>query len=119
MRRALLVWAAIAALLFGGSILIGSVDPSHAQRDRFDRRILIVNESSVTVVEVYATNVGRNEWGHDLLRDDIPPGRSREINVEDNTGYCLYDFRAVFNDGSTATRGRLNVCDAEEWTVSD
>jgi hypothetical protein len=119
MRRISLAIAAVAVVLAGGSMVAATFDPAQAQRrDRYDRRIEIHNRTGVTIREVYSTNVGRDDWGADLLGAEvIPPGRMMMITVEDNTGYCRYDFKAVLETGRQVQVRGLNVCEALEWVV--
>jgi len=114
-RRTFLRKAASAALYGGGALVAGSL-PAMAQR--YDRRIEVVNNTSWTIETVNSTNVGRNDWGVDLLgRRVIRPGDSAIVNVEDRTGYCRYDFRAVFENGRQVTRRAVNVCEVSRWVI--
>jgi hypothetical protein len=117
MRKTVLGLVASAVVLGGAPFVAGSIDPAYAQR--YDRRIEIVNNTGLTIRTVNSTNIARGDWGVDLLgRAVIPPGRSMVINVEDYTGYCRYDFRAVFADGRQVTRRGVNVCEAVQWIIS-
>jgi hypothetical protein len=118
MRKIVFALAAAAAVLVGGSMVAGFSDPAYAQRDRYDRRIEIHNRTGITIREVYSTNVGISTWGRDLLGDEvIPPGRMMMITVEDNSGYCRYDFRAVLTNGREVVSRGVNVCETVAWIV--
>ena len=66
----------------------------------------------------YASNVGENDWQEDILgRSVLEPGESVDVRIDDGSGYCRYDLKAVFTGGRYATRYGLNVCTAERWTV--
>jgi hypothetical protein len=41
-----------------------------------------------------------------------------EIDIDDGTGHCLYDFKAILTDGREATTRNVNVCTQESWTVT-
>lgn len=115
--RKFLALSAMAAVLAGGSLVAGSFDTVRA--DRFDRRIAVVNLTNVTIQTVNATNVGRADWGIDLLGQHvIPGGQTVVINVEDRTGYCRYDFRAIFANGNIVVRNRVNVCEVARWVLT-
>ncbi|BCI51945.1 hypothetical protein NIIDNTM18_12230 [Mycolicibacterium litorale] len=88
--------------------LIGiAVAPASAQ----DRNVLIINETRHTIVEFYASNIGRDTWEEDILGEDVlAVGQSININIDDGTEACLYDFRVVFDDGSDLVRNRIDVC---------
>jgi hypothetical protein len=116
MRKTTLALVASAAVLGGAPLVAGSFDQAAAQR--YDRRIEIINRTNLTIRTVNSTNVGRSDWGVDLLGNAvIPPGRRMVINVEDRSGYCRYDFRAVFSNGRQITRHGVNVCEVGRWVI--
>ncbi len=82
-----------------------------------DRRVTIVNNTGFTIVEFYGSNTGAETWEEDILGADVlPSGQSVVINFDDETGYCMFDFRAVFDDGDVLERGRVNVCEIGTFT---
>ena len=84
--------------------------------DGQDRRVLIINETGVTMTHFYASNSGQNNWEEDILgRDVLPSGSSVRINIDDGSGACVYDFRARFSDGDVLNRFRINVCEITEY----
>jgi hypothetical protein len=90
-----------------------------AQADRADRHVRIINDTSRTMIHFYASNVRRGTWEEDILgRDVLEPGQSVNVNIDDGTGYCMFDLRAEFNGGRYAERRRFNVCDEVSWTVT-
>ena len=88
--------------------LIGlATAPANAQ----DRNVLVINETRHTIVEFYASNIGVDVWEEDILGEDVlPVGQSVNINIDDGTEACLYDFKAVFDDGEELVRNRIDVC---------
>ena len=89
-------------------------------RDGKDRRVKIVNDTSYTMRQLYGSNVGTNSWQEDVLgRDTLPPGRTVNVNFDDGTCYCTFDFKAVFSNGAKAFRRGYNVCRGNEWRISD
>lgn len=85
-----------------------------------DRRVQINNKSSYDIVEFYASNTGTNSWEEDILGKDIlPAGHSVMINIDDGSGYCKYDFLAVFDDGDKVTSADNNVCELAEFSFTD
>jgi hypothetical protein len=81
-----------------------------------DRRVNIINETSYVIVEFYASNVGERDWEEDILGADIlEPGASVMVNVDDGTGYCKYDFMAVFDDGDEVIKEDVNVCEISSF----
>ncbi|NJC41607.1 hypothetical protein GGQ87_001865 [Brevundimonas alba] len=85
-------------------------------RDGQDRRVLIINQTGVTMTHFYASNSGQDNWEEDILGSEVlPSGRSIRINIDDGTGACVYDFRARFVDGDVLNRYRINVCEITEY----
>ena len=41
--------------------------------DHYDRRVLLINNSSYAIKEFYASNVDRGVWDHDILGLDVLP----------------------------------------------
>ncbi len=82
-----------------------------------DRQVTLVNNTGFTIVEFYGSNTGSGTWEEDILGPDVlPSGSSVVINFDDATGYCMFDFRAVFNDGDVLERGGVNVCEIGTFT---
>jgi len=77
-----------------------------------DRHVKIVNDTSVEIVEFYGSRVGAKTWEEDILGSDtLRPGETVNVNFDDGTGFCKFDFRAVFADGDVLVRKNINVCD--------
>ena len=87
--------------------VFGAVDQAAA----VDRRVKIINETTFDMVEFYGSNVGTDSWEEDLLGDDIlPAGSFFIVNFDDGSGYCMFDFLGVFEDGDEVIKRRVNVC---------
>ncbi len=82
-----------------------------------DRRVKIVNNTGYTIVEFYGSNVRSDNWEKDMLGYDvIPVGQVMMLNFDDNSGYCMFDFKAVFDDGVVLTKKHINVCKIGTYT---
>jgi hypothetical protein len=91
-----------------------------AQASAEDRRVRIINETRHVIVRFYASNVGAKTWEEDILgRDTLAPGESVTVNVDDGTGYCLYDFKAIFEDGDELVRNRIDVCKVSSYRYTE
>ena len=85
-----------------------------------DRRVRINNNSSYDIIEFYASNTGVSNWQEDILgRNILPAGNSVIINIDDGTGYCKYDFLAVFEDGDELVKYDNNVCELTDFSYWD
>lgn len=84
-----------------------------------DRRVTIVNNTGYTITNFYGSNTGANSWQEDILgKDMLPPGGSVVINFDDSTGYCMFDFRAVFEDGDEIVDEKIDVCTIGTFTYN-
>jgi hypothetical protein len=84
-----------------------------------DRRVTIVNNTGFTMTNFYGSNKGTNSWEEDILGQDVlPSGSQVTINFYDNSGYCKFDFKAVFEDGDVLVREDVNVCEIGTFTYN-
>lgn len=81
--------------------------------------MVIVNRSSQTITQLYASNSGQTKWGGQILDYVIPPGRTQTVNFDDGTGACIFDFKAITRQGNKVEKYRMNVCVLETWTITD
>ncbi len=94
-----------------------SAIPAFAQ-DRHDRRMDIVNDTDRVVNSFYATNSTVKNWGRDLLGQDVIASKqSYRFDFNDGTGQCIFDLRAVLDNGRFFERYRVNVCTAGSWRL--
>ncbi|MBJ3783811.1 hypothetical protein [Devosia sediminis] len=85
-----------------------------------DRRVRINNHSSYDIVEFYASHRDADSWQEDILgRTILRAGHSVMINIDDGTGYCIFDFKAVFEDGDELEKYGNNVCELAEFNYTD
>lgn len=101
-------------MVFAGSLVFASA-PAFAQ----DRRVEIINKSGYTITNFYGSNTGSDSWEEDILgKDMLPPGESVVINFDDSSGYCMFDFRAVFEDGDEVVDEKIDVCKIGSFTYN-
>ena len=100
--------AAVAASSFGTSAIADS-----------NKKVKIINETRHKIVRFYASRVGTDDWEEDILGEDVlSVGGSVKINFA--TGdYCMYDFKAIFDDGDSLVKNRVNVCDIDTYRYSE
>lgn len=85
-----------------------------------DRWVVIVNDTSFDIVEFYGSNTGANTWEEDILgRDLLRAGEKVRVNFDDGTGYCMFDFRAVFEDGDVLVSEKINICEVGTYTYHE
>lgn len=84
-----------------------------------DRRVRIINKTGYTIVRFYGSNKGSDSWEEDILGSDVlHSGSSVNINFNDNTGYCKFDFKAVFDDGDVLIKKNVNICEISTFTYN-
>ncbi|MGN6103233.1 MAG: hypothetical protein ACTHOR_19010 [Devosia sp.] len=72
------------------------------------------------MTEFYASNVSTNSYEENILHGDvIRPGETWNINIDDGTGYCKFDFLAVFIDKTEAKKDSVNVCEISDFYFDD
>lgn len=85
-----------------------------------DRNVEIVNATSTTMKMFFASNVDVKKWQEDILGDEVlRPGESVNVNIDDGSSHCDFDFRAVFVDGQDTTKHGVNVCKVGRFTFND
>lgn len=84
-----------------------------------NRVVTIVNETGYVMVEFYGSNKGTTSWEEDILGYDVLGGyESVNIDFDDGTGYCIFDFKAVFSDGEEVVSKGINVCEIPTFTYN-
>lgn len=82
-----------------------------------DTRFQVVNNSSLTVMQLFFSHSSINSWGVDQLGQNVlPPGRVWNYRAN-NAGN--YDFRVVWQNGRAAELRRVNICAASRIVVTN
>jgi hypothetical protein len=88
--------------------VIVTVAPALAE----NRWVTIHNHTGYDIMTFHGSHVGTNSWQEDILGNSIlPAGNSININFDDGTGYCVFDFRAEFEDGDVLVKEDVNICE--------
>lgn len=106
--------------VFSAGLALAILALGVADAAALDRRVRINNRSSYDIIEFYASNTGTRSWEEDILgRNILPSGSSVVINIDDGSGYCKYDFLAVFEDGDEVVSNDNNVCELTDFNFTD
>ena len=91
-----------------------------AQVARADiRDFTLHNETNVDIQELHISNSGADKWGANVLdKDVLLPDESADIVFEDNSASCLYDIRAMTDDGEINKR-QVNLCETVDFSVTE
>jgi len=85
-------------------------------RDGMNRRVRIHNQTGWTMLRFYASDSRKSDWEEDILGADVlANGDSLQINIDDGSGACVYDFKAEFTNGQSLTRMNVNVCQIADY----
>lgn len=84
--------------------------PGSGRSDALNPSFYLVNRSTQTINEVYASPASASGWGPDRLGDDrIGSGGNAAIRLLAD-GNCVFDLRVVFEGGHADERRRVNTC---------
>ncbi len=84
-----------------------------------DRHVDIVNKTGMTMTHFFASNSGSRSWEEDILgRDTLADGDTVTVDIDDGTGACKFDFKAVFDNGQSLERGNIDVCKVTTFTYN-
>lgn len=102
------------ALLAAASLFAMGV-PSTASAA--NRHVDIVNDTGRTMEEFYASATDADDWEEDILgRDTLAQGEVFDVDIDDGSGACKFDFKAVFTDGTSHVMRGVNVCTISRFT---
>lgn len=82
-----------------------------------NRVVTVENKSGYIIVELYGSNTGTTDWEEDILGADVLlNGQAIDIDYDDGTGACMFDFLAVFEDGDEVMAEDVDVCTISTFT---
>ena len=104
--------------IVAGAILYVLQTATGPPASALDRWVELTNNTRMTIVEIYISQVGAERWNIDLLSNGfLAPASSVRVSVDDRAG-CLFDIKTIFDDGTTRLRRRVNICQMERYTIS-
>ena len=103
--------------IMAGSILCALQTATGPPAFALDRWVELTNNTRMGIVEISISRVGAELWNIDLLDDFLAPRSSVLENIDDRTG-CRFDFKTVFDDGTTQIRRGVDVCGTERYAIS-
>ncbi len=80
----------------------------------FNRTVDISNVSNSTIVGVQISDIGRNDWGRNLLSGVVPANYVVEIAPPVTRGYCRFDIQLTYANGDVWDIYDVNLCDATD-----
>ncbi|WP_156317547.1 hypothetical protein [Cypionkella psychrotolerans] len=90
------------------------------QAAAYDRTVRIHNDTGLTLVRFQSTNSGASRWGSDVMGSaTLANGASMKLHFDNAQGYCEFDFKAVFADGTVLQKARVNVCETGDYYYTE
>ena len=82
-----------------------------------DMEYLLINSTSMTLVEFYTSPTDVDSWEEDLLGDYVlPAGAEGTVVIADGRTQCDYDLLFVFEDGSEFT-DTVDICELNSYEL--
>jgi hypothetical protein len=78
----------------------------------YERWINIHNTSNVTVTAVQISHIDTRSWGPNILPGVINAGYQGVVDPVDTQGYCRFDVKLSYADGTSAEIYNVNLCEA-------
>ncbi len=84
-----------------------------------DHRVDIINKTGMSLKHFYASVTSTDSWEEDILgRDVLDDGETFEADINDGSGKCKYDFKAVFENGQSLVQKNIDVCTVTTYTYT-
>jgi hypothetical protein len=105
----------------GGGVVSLRGATATGQYDDLQRWVNIINAGSSELVDVYISDVGTDFFGNDLFDGSfhLAGGEWTQIEPYLDRGYCMYDARFVFADGTEQYLWNFNLCETLDITISE
>ncbi|MGB8817260.1 MAG: hypothetical protein WCC66_04975 [Rhizobiaceae bacterium] len=76
-----------------------------------DAKFTLDNQSDYQIDEFYASPANDDQWGEDILGQDVlEGGSSGTVTIADGSDQCVYDLKAVDEDGNEHVLEDLDIC---------
>lgn len=104
-----------AGIVLASLLLAGA--PAQAE----DLDFKLINISSSSVVGVYLSHSGTQDWEANLVPDGsvLPPGNEVDVTIADGRSTCSYDIRIEFQDGTELEEYEIDACELGSYTIED
>ncbi len=84
-----------------------------------DAKFTLDNQSDYQIDEFYASPANEDDWGDDILGQEVlPGGESGTVTIADGSDQCVYDLKAVEEDGTEHELTDLNICESPSVTFN-
>ncbi len=82
--------------------------------------VTFINDTQVSLQRLFASRVNLDTWGDDHLGSRVlEPGQEITINLDDGSGYCIFDVRGEFTDEDVVENYRVDICQTVRFRFTD
>lgn len=83
-----------------------------------DQDFILVNETGVTIEELYISPVKTDEWQEDVFGDKVlPDGNQVVVSFPVDESHCRWDIKIVDSDKDEVIWNNLNLCKVNKITL--
>jgi hypothetical protein len=93
------------------AVMVASIFAANAAF-AYERWIDFVNVSDFGVTDMRIVNLDDQRWGPNLLNGILPAGYHTVVNPRRPQGYCRFDIRLTYTDGTVSLIRDVNLCEA-------
>jgi hypothetical protein len=98
-----------------GAALVAAAGAAIAQPDN---GIVIVNGTRTAMIMLHIKDSRAAAWQTELLGRK-PLGVQKEASYRRDRGACVYDLKAMFEDGHRVTKQRVDLCKSPRYVLAD
>jgi len=91
-------------------VVVGALAANAASA--YERWVKIENTAATAVVSVQISHINDNFWGPDILPGIIQAHSGAVVDPVNVQGYCRFDVKLSYADGTTAEIRDVNLCEA-------
>lgn len=85
-----------------------------------DFALLKYYSASVNQAKLPAVGLGMEHYqGSAVNPDNMGAGASADVSFEDGSDNCLYDLRAIAEDGRELDARQINFCEISDYTIDE
>ncbi len=96
-------------------VVVGALTANAASA--YERWVKINNTADTAVLAVQISHINDNFWGPDILPGVIQAHSGAVVDPVNTQGYCRFDVRLSYADGTTAEIRNVNLCEALSITT--
>jgi hypothetical protein len=98
-----------------GALLVVATGTAAAQPDD---GVVIVNGTRTAMIMLHIKDSRASGWQTELLGRK-PLGVQKETNFRRDRNACVYDLKAMFEDGHRVTKLRVDLCKKPRYVLAD